>query len=53
MQEDLALKDQAIDDLKRARDEDASTAMIQDAELSKMNRVVSVVKSDDTLKQVV
>lgn len=53
MQEDLTLKDQAIADLKRARDEDASTAMIQDAELSKMNRVVSVVKSDDTLKQVV
>lgn len=53
MQEDLNLKDQAIADLKAARDEDANTALIQDAELSKMNRVVSVVKSDDTLKQVV
>jgi len=53
MQSDLQEKDTAIESLRKLREEDTNSSLIQDAEIAKLNRVVEVVSADDDLKAIV
>ena len=53
MQSDLQEKDAAIESLRKLRDEDTNSSLIQDAEIAKLSRVVDVVSADDDLKAIV